>query len=717
MPQTPSASDPLPPARDTSLDQAGLESPPPENIGVNVGEEALDQAVAAPKPVEETDAGRGEIMLYAVGNIESSISNKFFEVLETVLVVAMHINPMLLGLIIGIKTFWDAITDPIMAYITDNTRSRWGRRRPYILVGGVTRIAMLVLAVAFFPRPASLVNNLILDGYKKADEVTELTRQTTEELLGALTAASETGLNAKRLERAIAGAAPAKVQAIIDRYRPAMEAYAAEKTARAAARQAELAQAGTTLSTDEQVRRERDIELDTNAARETSAKVRLFDLAAARVRLNEQLAGLAREVASGTRPAAAALAEAQAAVAALAQEETATAPASTPAVKPKPAGPQLGMFGELVAGWRAFWAAENGDQRGVVLYVLLVMLLFTSLTTMQSVPYYALGIELAPSYDGRTRVVTYRSIMDKIAGLTAPWVPVFCFLPLFATALDGLFWVAVASCVIGIPATVLMVMFVKERLYKAATKAHHKLGLWASMWATAKNRVFLRIFLLYLIVGFSMGLFGLIGTMLNIYWVMGSALAGAKLGAAVSMLAWVLGLLSLPAISWGCRRYQKHFVLGVALILMAIGTILKWWCFNPRHPEYQFILPFFFSVGIGSYYTVLSTLMADVTDYDELLTGTRREGMFGATMAFLIKIVGTLTPVLAGAILVLSGFDPALEYNQTPRTILNMRLMFSIVPGTMLLTGLLVLWRYPLTRQRMEEIKAELARRRAAAAV
>jgi GPH family glycoside/pentoside/hexuronide:cation symporter len=48
------------------------------------------------------------------------------------------------GLALSITLIWDAITDPVMGHITDNTRSRFGRRNPYILIGG------LFLAVSFF---------------------------------------------------------------------------------------------------------------------------------------------------------------------------------------------------------------------------------------------------------------------------------------------------------------------------------------------------------------------------------------------------------------------------------------------------------------------------------------------------------------------------------------------------------------------------------------
>jgi GPH family glycoside/pentoside/hexuronide:cation symporter len=48
------------------------------------------------------------------------------------------------GLALSITMLWDAVSDPVMGHITDNTRSRFGRRHPYILGGGI------FLAVAFF---------------------------------------------------------------------------------------------------------------------------------------------------------------------------------------------------------------------------------------------------------------------------------------------------------------------------------------------------------------------------------------------------------------------------------------------------------------------------------------------------------------------------------------------------------------------------------------
>ena len=53
------------------------------------------------------------------------------------LLTAWGVDPLWAGLLGGLPRIFDAITDPIMGFISDNTKSKWGRRRPYIFFGAI----------------------------------------------------------------------------------------------------------------------------------------------------------------------------------------------------------------------------------------------------------------------------------------------------------------------------------------------------------------------------------------------------------------------------------------------------------------------------------------------------------------------------------------------------------------------------------------------------
>ncbi|MEN8255884.1 MAG: MFS transporter [Verrucomicrobiota bacterium] len=64
--------------------------------------------------------------------------------------INLGISPAVIGVIAGLSRLWDAINDPMMGKISDNTRSRYGRRRPWILLGSFTAAASFA-AIWWFP--------------------------------------------------------------------------------------------------------------------------------------------------------------------------------------------------------------------------------------------------------------------------------------------------------------------------------------------------------------------------------------------------------------------------------------------------------------------------------------------------------------------------------------------------------------------------------------
>lgn len=76
---------------------------------------------------------------YGIGNFPTGIS---IQVVGAYLVffgtTILHLSGTLIGLIVSIGIIWDAVTDPIMGYVSDHTKSkRFGRRHLYILVGAI----------------------------------------------------------------------------------------------------------------------------------------------------------------------------------------------------------------------------------------------------------------------------------------------------------------------------------------------------------------------------------------------------------------------------------------------------------------------------------------------------------------------------------------------------------------------------------------------------
>lgn len=67
--------------------------------------------------------------------------NLFFTVIGFYLLYFLtdivHLSAALAGTVLMIGKIWDAVTDPVTGYISDRTRSRWGRRRPYMFVGAI----------------------------------------------------------------------------------------------------------------------------------------------------------------------------------------------------------------------------------------------------------------------------------------------------------------------------------------------------------------------------------------------------------------------------------------------------------------------------------------------------------------------------------------------------------------------------------------------------
>jgi GPH family glycoside/pentoside/hexuronide:cation symporter len=76
-------------------------------------------------------------LVYGLGAFVNNLLAAASGGMMIVLNLGLGMNPALVGLLGALPRLWDAFIDPVMGYISDNTRTRWGRRRPYIFVGAI----------------------------------------------------------------------------------------------------------------------------------------------------------------------------------------------------------------------------------------------------------------------------------------------------------------------------------------------------------------------------------------------------------------------------------------------------------------------------------------------------------------------------------------------------------------------------------------------------
>jgi len=98
------------------------------------------------KTAKEDIVPFGQKLAFGSGHLANQLFPAALGVFMVVLVMSLNMNPVLAGILGALPRLLDALTDPIMGFISDNTKSKWGRRKPYILLGSaITGVAFMVM--------------------------------------------------------------------------------------------------------------------------------------------------------------------------------------------------------------------------------------------------------------------------------------------------------------------------------------------------------------------------------------------------------------------------------------------------------------------------------------------------------------------------------------------------------------------------------------------
>jgi GPH family glycoside/pentoside/hexuronide:cation symporter len=162
-------------------------------------------------------------------------------------------------------------------------------------------------------------------------------------------------------------------------------------------------------------------------------------------------------------------------------------------------------------------------------------------------------------------------------------------------------------------------------------------------------------------------------------------------------------------------RYGKKIALGAILGMGILTFALSLVLYTPAAPWLVVVHSGLNGLCATGLWVVLPSMTVDVIDYDEYRSGKRREGAFNSAFSWMMKAGMVTASVFAGRILDQStGFKVELGGNQTPETMLWIRLLFALVPIMACVLAMILLSRFSLSTTRMAALRKELEGRRGA---
>lgn len=386
------------------------------------------------------------------------------------------------------------------------------------------------------------------------------------------------------------------------------------------------------------------------------------------------------------------------------------------------------FVGAILAGVCIFllWQLPEGKSEDYYFWYFLVgSFIFYLAYTVFATPWVALGFELTPDYHERTRLMAVQNFMGQVAWMVAPWFLWFMQNDaLFGGDLiDGAAWLALIIGAFTIFVGILPAIFLKEP-FMAAVTAEEKVedtqkmapgigGFVKGFITTIKFKPFLCLCAATFLVFNGFMMVAAFQSYVIIYYVFAGAQdLGSKyigLAGTVSAIATFCIIVLVAKLSTILGK-RKAFFLFVGTSVF--GFALKWVCYTPEIPWLTLVPVPFYACGIGSLFVLMTSMIADVCDLDELETGERREGMFGSIFWWVVKLGMAVALAAGGYLLNATGFDVDLGGAQTESTLFWMRVIDVGVPLLCSAVAILMIAWYPVTEEKAHQVREELEKRR-----
>jgi GPH family glycoside/pentoside/hexuronide:cation symporter len=394
------------------------------------------------------------------------------------------------------------------------------------------------------------------------------------------------------------------------------------------------------------------------------------------------------------------------------------------------------------------WQVPQGQTEGFYFWWFLGgLLIFYTAYTVFATPWVALGYEMTPDYDERTRLMGTQNFIGQSAYMFTPWLIAIIQLEMFAGSAaddpvqDGLnvamvegvanfaIFIAVFVAAVGI----LPAIFLRERYKEIADKenaadsqkrgffagtVHNVTGFFQNFASTLSFIPFLKLCIATFLIFNGFILIAAFQSYVIIYYV---AAGDAELGA--FWVGWAGTVTAMSAfaavfiVTVLGNFFGKKAAFTISISISVIGYIGKWFSYNPDMP-WLVVLPMpLVAFGLGGLFTLMPAMMADVVDLDELRNHKRREGLFGSIYWWVVKLGQSVAIAGGGYLLLFTGFEVTQGGDQSENTLFLLRVFDVAVPVVGSIIAIWVVSTLQVSKKAALEVRRQLEERRGAAEI
>ncbi|WP_253256264.1 MFS transporter [Formosa algae] len=386
---------------------------------------------------------------------------------------------------------------------------------------------------------------------------------------------------------------------------------------------------------------------------------------------------------------------------------------------------QYVFIGAIIMGisFSVLWQLhrEDGIDYNFIYFMIWSFIFYLGLTIF-SVPYVAMGYEMSDDFHERTNIMAVAQWIGQWAWVIAPWFWVIMYdQGWFESADVATRTIAVWVGVICMIFAMVPAIFIKSKSTVNEDYAPLNMknignsfnGIIDGFKEAFKSKPFRKLCVATFLVFNAFNTVAAFTFFIVVYYLFNGDAGAAGIWPTLfgSLGAVATTFLVIPIVAKLSKVLGKKNAFLASQSISILGYILLWFLFIPGKP-YMFIfaLPFF-SFGIGSLFTLMMSMTADVIDLDELNTGLRREGVFGAIYWWMVKFGFAIAGLLSGLILSMIGFDSDAS-TQSESAIFGLRFFFSGLPILGTFIAILVMYSYDLTEDKSNDIRAKLESRK-----